>query len=249
MARRVSWTNNSSGHSGTYVYRDETLDPQALPAPVATVDPVAQGATAEWVDNEELSAGDYDYAVQDFDGQGEGALSGVVTHTVPLTLDNAQIGDEIEGGVYAGTITYADAREFHIIGANYADEGSDLAWGNEDTVTGATDEYDGAANQALILASFDDGSPAAFYHCRDLASGGHTDWYMPSRFELKLLFDNLASIDHPEFITNSETIRLSSTEVNFEYVYARRFSEDTEYNNAGKTALPYRVRPIRRVAV
>lgn len=80
MARRVSWTNNSSGYSGTYVYRAETLDPQSLPAPVATVDPVAQGATAEWVDN----SGEYGcFAVQDFDGQGAGSLSAEVCVSNP----------------------------------------------------------------------------------------------------------------------------------------------------------------------
>ncbi len=62
MARRVSWANNSSGHTGTYVYRAPTLDPQNLPAPVATVDSVAQGETAEWIDSESLAAGDYDRA-------------------------------------------------------------------------------------------------------------------------------------------------------------------------------------------
>ncbi len=82
MALRISWTNNSSGHTGTYVYRAETIDPQNLPAPVATVDPVAQGATAEWVSNEELAAGDYDYAVQDFDGDDVGALSQIFKHTI-----------------------------------------------------------------------------------------------------------------------------------------------------------------------
>ncbi len=75
MARLISWINNSSGHSGTYVYRAETLDPQSLPAPVATVDPVAQGATAEWIDN---SGETGCFAVQDFDSSSVSALSAEV---------------------------------------------------------------------------------------------------------------------------------------------------------------------------
>lgn len=90
MARRVSWTNNSSGHSGTYVYRAPALDPQALPEPIAQVGPVAQGAAAEWLDGEELAAGDYEYAVQDFDGQGVGQASAIHAHSVPLKQTEAR---------------------------------------------------------------------------------------------------------------------------------------------------------------
>lgn len=93
MARRVSWTNNSSGHSGTYVYRAPSpMDTQNLPAPLATVGPVAQGATADWNDQEVVADGDYDYAVQDYDQSGVSALSSIATFTAS-TIQHAGDGD------------------------------------------------------------------------------------------------------------------------------------------------------------
>lgn len=242
MARRISWTNNSSGHSGTYVYRAETLDPQNLPAPVATVDPVAQGATAEWID----SSGEYGcFAVQDFDGQGSGTLSAEVCVNDPFA--NVAVGDEVEGGIYAGTITYADSRQFHIIAAKQAGEVDGSIWGNYSVATGATDPDDGYANQQAVFSS-DDGTADAFYHCRDYASDGFDDWYMPSRNELGIVYTNLAATDHPEFLTDRSQYRWASTEESEFAAKARELGTGGE-NSFDKRSTERRTRPIRRVPV
>lgn len=248
MARRVSWTNNSSGHSGTYVYRAETLDPQNLPAPVATVDPVAQGATAEWVDNEELAAGDYDYAVQDFDGQGVGALSGVVVYTVVEDFASAQIGDYIGGGVYAGINTESDQTEYHIIFANQEGEleqSAESRWKVEATETLGTDsDTDGWANTAAMETAGLVDHPAAL-HCRNYTGGGNTDWHLPARTELALE----ANIrGHAEMSTDVNRDRWTSTQRFPASSWTRRFV-DGAVNSFDKDDTFRRVRPVRRVAV
>lgn len=73
MTRRVTWTNNSTDYDGANIYRDATIDPMNLPEPIATVGPVDQSVTAEWIDND--GAGDQCYAVRDFDSSGNGPLS------------------------------------------------------------------------------------------------------------------------------------------------------------------------------
>jgi len=161
MARRVSWTNNSSDHLGAYVYRGQPLDPQNLPAPLATVGPVAQGATAEWIDNEDLSAGDYDYAVQDFDGAGVSAVSAVVTHAAPVDFSTAQAGDPMEGGYFTRImLDPVDDSEYGLVVSPKAqgDPGGTLTWQN------ATDFAAG------------------------LSIGGHADWGLPTLDEMRILY-------------------------------------------------------------
>ncbi|NIC05265.1 hypothetical protein [Billgrantia bachuensis] len=162
---------------------------------------------------------------------------------------NAQIGDEIGGGIYAGTISYGDGRQFHIVAAKAAGEATDLAWGDYGAVTGATDDDDGYANQDLILSSFDNGNSHAFYHCRDYGAGGFPDWYLPARNEIALVKANLGEAGHPEF-TDAETpspYRWSSTEYTDLYAYHSRLS-GTQGAFNGKN-VGQRVRPIRRVPV
>src|SRR5690554_3862183 len=158
MARRVSWTNNSSGHLGTYVYRAPTLDPQALPDPAATVEPVAQGETAEWIDSEELSPGDYEYAVRDFDGSGEGALSAAAAYNVPLVVPN--IGDEWQGGYFAGIMLDEADAEYALIVSPKAegDPGSAMEWQN-----------------ALDFAA-------------GLSIAGNSDWTLPTLDEMRIIY-------------------------------------------------------------
>jgi len=162
MARRVSWTNNSSDHLGAYVYRGQPLDPQNLPAPLATVGPVAQGATAEWIDNEDLSAGDYDYAVQDFDGAGVSAVSAVVTHAAlgSNPFAGLAIGDPVEGGYFAGVMLDESDVEYGLVVSPKAqgDPGGTLTWQN------ATDFAAG------------------------LSIGGHADWGLPTLDEMRILY-------------------------------------------------------------
>ncbi|SDO73075.1 hypothetical protein SAMN04487957_110151 [Halomonas shengliensis] len=243
MARRVSWTNNSSGHLGTRIYRAPTLDPQNLPAPVATVGPVAQGETAEWVDN----SGEYGcYAVQDYDAQGVGALSAEVCVTDPWA--NVQIGDEIGGGVYAGTHTDG-TNTWHVIFATQTAESAvGPEWGNYGTSTGATNPDDGLANQTEILTNHDDGSADAFYHCRDYVDGdGNNDYYLPARNELALV-DALVGMSHAEFSTDLSAYRWSSTENSSVNAWTRRFSGSVE-STFNKSSTSLRVRPVRRVPV
>ncbi len=243
MARRISWTNNSSGHSGTYVYRAPTLDPQSLPEPIATADPVAHGVTAEWIDNDALDPGDYDYAVQDFDGSGVSTISALTTFTVSDYLSGAQVGDYAGGGVYAG-ILEINGTNYHIIFSKQdGEKAPPVAWKNSQTATpGADDDYDGLENtNNIVIAGISD-HPAA-EHCVNYAGGGFSDWYLPARYELAM---ESGLREHPELSVERSAYRWAS-----EYIPESAITINFNGSLVGntKTTDNMRVRPIRRVPV
>lgn len=249
MARRVSWTNNSSGHDGTTIHRSTTaMDPQALPAAIGTV----AAGTTEYIDSEALPDGTYYYRVQDYQGASVSAASAEQSFTISTAPDysTAQIGDPIGGGIYAGTITYADARQYHIVAAKAAGEAYGLQWGNVGTLTTATDVDDGMANQNVILTSFDSGDSDAFYYCRDYTGGGHSDWYMPSKNEMLLIINNLVVASHPEFSVGTPQWRHVSRDHSTLNSNIGAWGAATVYDNGlDKGSTDVYVRPIRRVAV
>lgn len=244
MSVRLTWTNISSGHDGTYVYRSTlTMDPQALPAPVADL----PAGSEEYIDGG-VSGGTRYYRVQDHEGGSVSLVSDEFTIEVPIDWSSASVGDEIDGGIYAGTITYADAREFHLIFGKQESEASGLQWGNNGVVTGATSPDDGLANQNDILNNHDDGNASAFYHCRDYVDGsGNSDYYLPASNELAKA-DALVNMGHSEFSTSLSSYRRASTETSDTLAVVRRFSDGNQVNDS-KSFTGHLVRPIRRIAV
>lgn len=101
MAVRLTWTNNSSGHDGTYVYRSTSpMDPQALPAPIADL----PAGSEEYVDGE-TSAYTYYYRVQDHEG---GQLS-AVSDPVQIVDGIIHAGDGDWASTTSGTLISTSA--------------------------------------------------------------------------------------------------------------------------------------------
>lgn len=250
MARRISWTNNSTSYDGTNIYRAVTIDPQSLPAPLATVGPVAQGAVAEYIDL--TGSGDQCYAVRDFDSGGDGALSDVVCFDDPL--DGAQPGDFVEGGYYAGTITYADSRQFHLIVADISQDTTPGQWGFSGNLIGADDFDDGKANTQV--AADLGGSPVFDLATNYTDTEGNNDYYIAADNEWAQIDSTLdptttaatefqtggsqAFDDSNQYWTSRET---SGTQA------AVWFFDQNAIGGRNKTATTFRARPIRRVPV
>lgn len=230
------------------LYRStSTIDPSALPSPIETLTPSTISD-----DDAAVSIGiTYHYRISSVTG-GLVRLSPEVTVEVTENtgpdFTNAQVGDEIGGGIYAGTHTDG-TNTWHVIFAKQAGESAvGPEWGNYATTTGATNPDDGLANQTDILTNHDDGSADAFYHCRDYVDAeGNNDYYLPARNELALV-DALVSTSHAEFSTDLSAYRWSSTENSSSGAWSRRFSDGAE-SNLGKSNTARRVRPVRRVAV
>jgi hypothetical protein len=125
----------------------------------------------------------------------------------------AVIGEPFGGGFFAGYISHtADGNPTHALivapratgatGGGYtlttnpkwADETVDVP--AHDTLIGASSDFDGKANTDLMMSLIADSTysagafPAAQF-CADLSIGGHTDWYLPARYELDIAYFNL----------------------------------------------------------
>jgi hypothetical protein len=111
------------------------------------------------------------------------------------------IGEPFGGGFFAGYISYtADGNPTHALivapratgatGSGYTLT-TNLQWKTANTTTaGTTSDFDGAANTAAMVTAGIADHPAAQF-CADLSIGGHTDWYLPARYELDIAYFNL----------------------------------------------------------
>lgn len=162
-----------------------------------------------------------------------------------------------EGGYYAGQITYADGRSFHLVVSDKAGEVRFLLWKTTNTATANTGDLDdGAANLAGMVAAGIASHPAG-QHCDSYTSGGHSDWVMPSKNELNVLYLNLGPKRPgvPSLFSPSGAQRFSeldpfwsSTERTAASPYVRSMGTGEDGSlYASKNDSSNFVRPIRRV--
>jgi hypothetical protein len=124
-----------------------------------------------------------------------------------------KVGEAYGGGFFAGYISHtADGNPTHALivaprAAGATGDGYTLTtnpkWADETvdvpahaTLIGASSNFDGKANTDLMMSLIADSTysagafPAAQF-CADLSIGGHTDWYLPARYELDIAYFNL----------------------------------------------------------
>jgi hypothetical protein len=113
----------------------------------------------------------------------------------------AVIGEPFGGGFFAGYISHtADGNPTHALIVAPRETGAtgtgytlttNLQWKTASTITaGTTSDFDGAANTAAMVTAGIADHPAAEF-CVNLSIGGHTDWYLPARYELDIAYFNL----------------------------------------------------------
>jgi hypothetical protein len=125
-------------------------------------------------------------------------MSWVITGSQPFP---AVIGEAFGGGYFAGYISHtADGNPTHALivapratgatGSSYTLT-TNLQWKTTNTSTANTNSaFDGAANTAAMVAAGIADHPAAQF-CVNLAIGGYSDWYLPSRLEYDIAYFNL----------------------------------------------------------
>ena len=104
------------------------------------------------------------------------------------SCDLLEIGDYFQGGI----IFYLDENGGGLV-ASLVDESGDFAWGcNGTSINGADGTAIGTGSQNTIDIEADcSQDETAADICANLNSNGYDDWFLPSKDEINLMFNNL----------------------------------------------------------
>jgi hypothetical protein len=106
---------------------------------------------------------------------------GTYTPALPTT-----IGQAYGGGFYAGKINVSGTQYYLIVAPKASGENSSRYWGVYGTTTGITSVINGPTNSASLAALGASYQAAVF--AEGLTIGGYTDWYLPAKNELEVLY-------------------------------------------------------------
>jgi hypothetical protein len=112
----------------------------------------------------------------------EWLVSGATYVTPPPTT----IGQAYGGGFYAGKINVSGTQYYLIVAPKASGENSSRTWGVSGTTTGITSVINGPTNSASLAALGASYQAAVF--AEGLTIGGYTDWYLPAKNELEVLY-------------------------------------------------------------
>jgi hypothetical protein len=98
----------------------------------------------------------------------------------------ANIGDAYGGGFFAGQINVSGTKYNLVVAPKASGENSSRTWGVSGTTTGITSVINGPTNSASLAALGASYQAAVF--CEGLTIGGYSDWYLPAKNELEVLY-------------------------------------------------------------
>lgn len=153
----------------------------------------------------------YTAEVQHNGGFGSSVFSDKLTFTTAATFVPDVPGGPFGGGYYAGRINVG-GQIYAIVVAPKALGGEApgaLAWKTSSSTTaGTTSVNDGVANTNAMATAGIANHPAGQF-CRSLNIGGYSDWYLPSKDELEILYRNFkptTQANNTSFGANSSSI-------------------------------------------
>ncbi len=132
--------------------------------------------------------------------------------------------------------------------AAYTDQSSDIKWIKKAGQTGSIDSKIGTGrlNTQKIIKTQGDGYYAAKI-CADYKGGGKTDWFLPSKDELNLMYNNLRKAGVGGLVNS---LYWSSSESSANNAWFQDFSNGKQESNdsvATYNALSFRTRAVRAV--
>lgn len=157
------------------------------------------------------------------------------------------------GIVYYDKGSYSDGwRYLEMAPAGWAgqfDPWVDLEWGCDGTLVGgtSTDVGTGKENTDVILANDCAGPGTAVQIAANADINGYIDWFLPSRDELSMIYDNLFNLG-PNFHSTYGFATLtytSSSEIDATGSWGVAFGSGSDVQNS-KTNATIAVRPVRR---
>jgi hypothetical protein len=172
----LNWSYNLTGHEGFKVERK--IDNGSWEMLDDNLNPVQNSFTDDGLD---LPQHDYTYRIAAF-------LSGFQSNYIEGAAQCVlSIGEIYKGGI----IFYLNSNGGGLVCAE-SDQSTGARWGCYGTSPGGTGTGvgTGAANTAVIVAGCSQSGIAACI-CNDLVLNGYNDWFLPSKDELNLMYENL----------------------------------------------------------
>jgi hypothetical protein len=161
------------------------------------------------------------------------------------------IGDTGPGGgfIFHKKISYSDGWQYLEAAPNTISNNTEWIskeWGSSGNLTGGagTAGGNGKSNTALIEGWLNRNGETgcAAQLCSELTSGGYTDWFLPSKDELNLMYTNLKSaVPQSGDFSNGEY--WSSSELNYVDAWSQNFAGGSQ-SSSNKTST-FRVRAAR----
>ena len=161
----------------------------------------------------------------------------------------ANIGQTYQGGIFFYYLQPNDigyvAGEIHGFVCAPSDQSTGSSWGCQGSIIGTSDEIGtGDSNTTSIASQCNENNTAAKI-CSDLVLGGYSDWFLPSRKELQLMYDHLQSNGIGSFSSVAgDNFYWSSSEFSDMISWYNYFA--TDYSTTGFKNGLYRVRAIRK---
>lgn len=163
-------------------------------------------------------------------------------------IGDLAFGDFYQGGLFFYLLKPGDEGyiegEIHGLLAATEDQGS-FAWGCQYIDINTSDAIGSGSNNTELIINNCSQNYIAAKICNDLSMNGFNDWYLPSRGELRLLYENL----HVNNIGNFSVIPgdndyWSSSQFNNFSTWFRSFAVNAE--NTGSKTGTLRIRAIRK---
>ena len=139
----------------------------------------------------------------------------------PGAVEKIELGSEYQGGI----IFYIDGTGQQGLVVARTDQSTSDPWYNGDFVTtNALSSTDGKANTELIVKAQGNTGAYAAKICRDYKGGGYGGWFLPSKDQLNLLYQNRHLLDN-----FAEEIYWSSTEYDIGSAWVQDFTNGDQY--------------------
>jgi hypothetical protein len=112
------------------------------------------------------------------------AIGGTGWPPAPPVFPN--VGAPYGGGYIGGKISVLGIQYYLIVAPKASGENSSRTWGTYGVTTGITSVINGPTNSASLAALGAAYQAATF--CEGLTIGGYSDWYLPAKNELEVLY-------------------------------------------------------------